>query len=252
MKRRPVIGIISARHMTGGLFPAYCTNSHYLEQVEAAGGIPLQLPLVPGAGEEDLDVYVGLCNGFLLPGGADFDSTWYGEALLPNLSHSAGELDMQSQTAGLALVRKTVQSGKPVLGICLGIQVLNVAMGGSLYQDIPTQVATELNHSTKAILPEDRWSLVHGIHMAPGSLICRLSGAEEGRVNSFHHQAVKTMATCFHATAWAEDGVVEAMEHENGRILGVQWHPENMAHAGMEEAKTLFRWLVETAAADRA
>lgn len=248
MSHKPVIGIISARHMTGGLFPAYCTNAHYLEQVEAAGGIPLQLPLIPGAYTENLEAYVALCDGFLLPGGADFDSSWYGEALLPHLTHGAGELDMASQAAGIALVCGAVESGKPVLGICLGIQVLNVAMGGSLYQDIPSQISTGIVHSQKAVLKEDRWKLVHGVRLAEGSLIARLLGGDTAYVNSFHHQAVKAVAPGFTATAWAEDGVVEAMEYGNGRVLGVQWHPENMAHAGMAPALALFRWLVGEAA----
>lgn len=248
MKKHPVIGIISARHMMKMILPVYCTTGHYLEQVEAVGGLPLQLPILPDGHPEDIDTLINLCDGFLLPGGADFDSKWYGEELLPNLKPGSGNLDLKSQTIGLQMVRSACASGKPVLGICLGMQVLNIAHGGSLFQDIPTQIKTNIQHANTAKVLEDRWKLVHSVRTAKGSLIHQISENENIEVNSFHHQAVKDLAPDFTATAWAPDGVVEAIEHSNGKILGVQWHPENLSHAGIPYAQALFHWLVDTAA----
>lgn len=247
MKKRPVIGIVSARHDIGRILMQYTTSCHYLEQVEAAGGLPIQLPLIPGMGDEEMNTYISLCDGFLFPGGADFDSSWYGEELLPYLSHGAGELDMASQTAGIMLVRKAVLSGKPVLGICLGCQLINVAMGGSLIQDIPGQVSTNITHATAAEQLEDRWKLVHSVKLLNNSLIQKISQADEIMVNSFHHQAVNRLASGFMVTAWAKDGIAEAIESGDGKVLGVQWHPENMAHGGISYAKRMFCWLIENA-----
>lgn len=245
MKKRPVIGVVSARHMDGFYLPLYRTTGHYLEQIEAAGGIPLQLPLLPTAKPGDAAALAALCDGFLLPGGGDFDPGWYGQSLRPGLA--PGDLDYASQAAGIALTRAAAASGKPVLGICLGAQVLTIALGGSLIQDIPTQVEGAVCHSAPAQCLEQRWQTAHTVRTAPGSLLRRLCGEEVG-VNSFHHQAVLAPAPGFAATAWAPDGVIEAVESENHRLLGVQWHPENLAHAGDAAARALFRWLVETAA----
>lgn len=247
MKNRPVIGIISARHVSGALLPAYTTNSHYPEEVKAAGGIPVQLPLMAETSHEDAETLISLCDGFLLPGGGDFHPSWYGETLLPNLHPGSFGLDLKTQAIIVQLVRAMVASEKPILGICLGMQVLNIALGGSLYQDIPTQIETDICHGNHARVLEDRWKLIHPVRTAEGSLIRSISESEEIPVNSFHHQAVKAIASDFTATAWAPDGIVEAMEHKDQKIIGVQWHPESLSHAGMKPAQNLFRWLIDTA-----
>lgn len=245
MIRRPTIGIISALHSTGYILPGYSTTAHYLEQVEKAGGIPVQLPVMPGVSEEVLREMVSRCDGFLLPGGGDFAPEWYGETLLPNLSPDSMGIDRESQKTALQLIRLMAKSGKPILGICLGIQVLTVALGGNLYQDIPTQVPSELCHREPALVTEDRWRVAHTVLTEEGSLIRSLSGAAEIGVNSFHHQAVKTPAPGFHVTARASDGLTEAVESADGNILAVQWHPENLAHAGIPAAEALFNWLIK-------
>ena len=157
-------------------------------------------------------------------------------------------MDWERQKITLELVKLMAASGKPILGICLGMQVITIALGGDLYQDIPTQVPSEISHRGAITKRSDRWQLLHGVKTLEGSLIRRLTGAGEISVNSFHHQAVKTPAPGFRATAFAPDGVIETVESDNERILGIQWHPENLAHGGMEQGKAIFRWLVQTAA----
>lgn len=242
--RKPVIGILCAKHDMGKLLPYYGTNAHYPEQVRAAGAVPVQLSLHPGY--EDSEAWIDLCDGFLFPGGGDFDPDWYGEALLPNLQPDSTAIDRESQALALTSIRKAAASGKPILGVCLGMQVLNVALGGSLYQDIPTQIPSEVCHRGRLEQTSDRWQIAHTVRLEAGSRIHAISSGEEIRVNSFHHQAVKEIAPGFRPTAWAPDGVVEAIER--GNILGIQWHPENLSHAGMPEAQAIFRWLAETAA----
>lgn len=248
MKKHPMIGVISARHDLGVMLPVYGTTGHYLEQIRAAGGVPLQLPVMPGSEPETLAALVSSCDGFLLPGGGDFSPEWYGQTLLPGLKPDPFAVDLKSQETALALVRTIAASGKPMLCICLGMQVLTIALGGDLYQDIPTQIPSEVSHAMPINTLEERWRILHCVQTAEGSLIRRLTGDGEISVNSIHHQAVKTLAPGFSATAWAPDGIIESVESDTGKILGVQWHPENLAHAGMEHGKALFRWLVQTAA----
>lgn len=248
MKEHPIIGIISVKRDLGATLPFYSTECHYLEQILDAGGVPVQLPIMSDTGTEALVSMVSCCDGFLLPGGGDFYPEWYGQTLLPGLKPDSFAMDWERQKTTLAFVSDMAASGKPILGICLGMQVLNIAFGGDLYQDIPMQIPTEIAHTMAISAAEERWITRHTVQTSEGSLIWRLTGAEEISVNSFHHQAVKTPAPGFTATAFAPDGVIEAIESDTGRMLGVQWHPENLAHAGMEHGKAIFRWLVQTAA----
>lgn len=248
MERKAVIGIPDARHRGGFLTNIYGSLEHYLEAVRKAGGVPVQLPMMPEASRGELAALIDLCDGFLLPGGGDFEPEWYGESLLPGLKPDTDALDPESQRTVLEFTRMVAASGKPVLGICLGMQVLNIAMGGSLYQDIGMQTSTRICHSQRSEILPDRWETGHAVSVSGGSLLERIVGQTEISVNSFHHQAVKVVAPDFRATACAPDGIVETIEHAEKPVLGVQWHPENLAHAGIDHAEALFRWLVETAA----
>lgn len=246
MKKQPLIGIPAGCHNGSGILPLFSTNCHYIEQVAEAGAIPMILPILPGSSRGTLQSMVDRCDGFLLPGGADFDSEWYGEPLLPGLAPDTAALDFESQKTALEFLRMAAASGKPILGICLGMQVLNIALGGTLYQDISLQFETDLPHRNPMKALPDRWKLAHSVSTAEGTLLRSLIGTEVS-VNSFHHQAVRDLAPGFLPAAWASDGLLEGAEREDGKVLLVQWHPENLAHAGMEEGKVFFRWLAEAA-----
>ena len=217
-KRRPVIGIT----------PGYDADRNkltigagYVEAVAEAGGLPFLLPLKYTDGM--LDEILERCDGILLSGGADLDAQFFGE---PNYAFN-GEISPYRDKLELALARRAVELSRPVLGICRGIQVLNVALGGTLYQDIQMQVGVvpPLKHSQQA----PGWYPVHDIRIEPGSRIEESFGGQGARVNSYHHQAVKDTAPGLRVTSTAADGVIEAIEHPAHRfVVGVQWHPELM------------------------
>ena len=197
----------------------------YVESVRLAGGEPWTLRYAANP----VSAVVKSCAGLLLPGGADVDPARYGQA-----RHSTvADVDATRDEYEITLVRAAVAADLPVLAICRGLQVMNVAMGGSLIQDIPSQVGTTVPHQVAA--PKD--AIAHDVSIAAGSQLAMLVGGAvvEGRllVNSRHHQAVERIAAGFVVTSEAPDGVIEAMELPAARFcVGVQWHPENFVERG--------------------
>lgn len=242
MPHAPIIGVISTR-IKGTILPKYYTTGHYIERLEAAGAAPVQLPLSLATGPEQIDAWLALCDGFLLPGGGDFSPALYGEAPLRGFEQKFSAFDLRCQRNELALIRRAAKAGKPMLGICLGEQAINIAFGGTLVQDVPTQVGRQIRH---AQAPTRRSRVTHTVDVAPGTLLRSIVGTDTLWVNTYHHQAVKQPAPGFTVSARAADGLPEAIEMPEKRILGVQWHPENLA-AARPEAAALFRWLVNEA-----
>ena len=209
-------------------------NHEYVNAVVKAGGVPV--PVVSPFG---LDKLVALADGLLLSGGVDVDPACFGEPVL----NDTVQVDRDRDRLELALIEKYWRTGKPVLAICRGLQVLNVAFGGKLVQDIPTWCGAVHTGGVK-----------HPVAVAPDSLLQRLTGKKELLVNSYHHQCIAAdqLAPAFTPTGtWTGSGVtmVEAFEQPGYPLLAVQWHPERAYRdpAALTHMDGLFGWLVEQA-----
>ena len=228
--RAPLIGISAAGTESSRV------GKTYVDAVCAAGGVPVIIPILTDS--LALTAILDKVDGVVMIGGEDIDPDFYGEAALPEM----GEINAPRDTFDLMLARMTVRNHKPLLGICRGHQAINVAFGGTLWQDIPSQIPTsQIRHSVK----EDE-NPFHDIFIVEGSELAKLTSAGFSRVNSYHHQAAKAVAPGFTVTATAPDGVVEAMERitDGDRIIGVQFHPEKMYAAGDSRFLPLFSWLI--------
>ena len=241
---RPLIGITASMGL--GIYslqqehmPAeqHRLSDSYVQAVAQAGGIPVVLPNC-----EDLELLkamVDRLDGVLLSGGGDVDPVCYGQRATGRL----GTVSYRRDTAELAIAKYVIeQTDKPLLGICRGIQVMNVAMGGTLYIDLPE--AGKLCHS---LTMYPRHMTTHTVEVAPDSRLADALGAGSVWVNSFHHEAVQDPAPCFVVTARAgDDDVIEAMELPGGRfVVGVQWHPEELRTR--EDSQRLFAAFVSAA-----
>jgi putative glutamine amidotransferase len=219
----------------------YGLKPSYTEAISKAGGIPLLVPL--GLSEDDLLAILERADGVLLPGGGDVDPVTYQALRHPTVNG----VDPERDRTEIFMARAAVARGKPFLAICRGIQVLNVALGGTLWQDIPSQIPGSLDHNASAERPRNY--LAHTVEVATDSLLAPLLGKRRTWVNSYHHQSIRDLAPDLRVTARAEDGVFEAVEiadHPFG--LGVQWHPENLVDDD-PAMLAIFGGLVEAAAA---
>jgi putative glutamine amidotransferase len=222
--QKPIIGIpcfAMVRADTGR--PIYASNQTYAQAVAHAGGIPVLIPSL--ADLPDVSAINGWLDGLLLAGGSDLDPSLYGEAPAPE--SSAPELERDRLE--LDLIRLALDQDLPILGVCRGLQVLNVARGGSLYQHIPTERPSGIDH-VQAGQPK-RTYIAHSISVEPGSRLAGIlgDGLTDTGVNSFHHQAVKRLGEGLKVTAVAEDGVVEAVElADSPFVVAVQYHPEEL------------------------
>lgn len=213
--------------------------SDYMESVRRAGGEPIEV----AAGGEAPEHILARVDGIMLTGGGDVDPMIYGET--PHATFAAAEADRDAFE--IALTRAAIAANVPYLAICRGMQLLNVAMGGTLIQDIPSQVPGALEHS----VPEPRAHIAHEVWVSKDSQLSALladhmEDGETCHVNSRHHQSVAKAAPGFEVTATSPDGVIEAMEKPGAAFcIGVQWHPENFWRTG--EFRSLFEGLVQAA-----
>lgn len=212
-------------------------NSAYVQSVVAAGAVPLILPPAIGAAQA-MGAIEGL-DALVLSGGEDLDPAWYGASASPDL----GEVDRERDLLELALFAAARQRGLPILGICRGIQLINVALGGTLWQHLPGERPSPVNHDRR----DARSTRTHDVALEPGSLAAEVLGRTAMGVNSFHHQGIRGLAPALRASGWAEDGLVEAVEGAAGEpwLLAVQWHPEEMHADAAAPERGLFRALVE-------
>jgi len=222
-EKAPLIGITCSR-VTGGAWGMYSlghfmdyTFSDYSQAILYAGGAPVIVPAAQN--RKSLSRVLDSVQGLILSGGPDVHPKRYGEEPMAGLGEVDEALDsMELMAAGLALERDI-----PILGICRGIQVLNIALGGTLYQDIPSQMPDSICHTPKT----DKAVNTHTVRVEVKSRLRRILGKPEIWVNGKHHQAVKDPAPGLVVTARARDGVIEAVEHPGKPyVIGVQWHPE--------------------------
>ena len=217
-------------------------NAAYLNAVQQAGGVPVPLPpqLEPGARAEILKHV----SGVLLTGGGDVDPARFGEAAHPTTCEVSGARDaLEIDLTQWALARRA-----PLLAVCRGLQVLNVALGGSLYQDIPSEPGSPLDHSQTSLQGKARNVTAHQVKVREGSRLAAILGALDVDVNSFHHQAIKQLGRGLADVAWAPDSIVEGVELVDPAqfVVGVQWHPEELV-AQDRAAFNLFAALVDRA-----
>lgn len=227
---KPVIGVSPS--CTNG---KVSVNSSYLVSIERAGGVPLILPMV--ADEATADALLSRVDGLLMTGGEDIAPAYYGEETL----NSTVSINAPRDTTDMLLLTAAKKRRLPVLGICRGEQVVNVFYGGSLWQDLPSQVGTEVSHRQT----EPSSVGTHWVYIEKGTQLHTLLKADSIKVNSFHHQAVKQIADGLTVSARAADGVVEGYEGKG--IICVQFHPEGFVSGGDERFLPLFEEFIRKA-----
>jgi putative glutamine amidotransferase len=234
---KPIIGISGSRIINNsGALPGYYrsyVNEDYVDSVIKNGGIPYIIPF-----NEDPDVtaaQIANVDGLILSGGHDIDPRLYGEESLQKI----GMIWPERDRFDIRLLTGAEQRHLPVLGICRGAQLINVAHGGSLYQDLSYRQERTLKHDqghTPTLATQTA-------ELIDGSYLAKLFAEKEISINSFHHQLIKNMGKGLAISAQAKDGVVEAFENEDGSIIGVQWHPE-MLHCNVQIMNKLFTDLI--------
>jgi putative glutamine amidotransferase len=217
-------------------FTSSC-NMQYVDSVSRAGGAPITLPCVSDA--DAIEAVLERVDAVLLTGGGDILSHAYGEEPHPASKYQ----DPARDEMEISVTRRALMKGLPILGICRGVQLINVAFSGSLIQDVPTQVPGALQHYSQGLVP----LLLHNIEIEPDSLLARVMGTLSVPVNSYHHQSVGRIGDGLRVNCRASDGVIEGLEAVDGRpILGVQFHPEECT-AIYPRFQNLFDWLVQEA-----
>jgi len=237
MAREPLVGVTTSISVGQTPERAY-VNSAYLHAVQQAGGVPVLLP--PQLSPLSLERLVRSLDAVLLTGGGDMDPATFGEAPHHTLYDVAPARDaLETSVTHMALEKKA-----PLLAICRGIQVLNVALGGSLHQDVGSDPGTEIQHSQN----EARDQATHKVTLTPGSRLAKVLGVDHVEVNSFHHQVIKAVGRGLTPVAWAPDQLIEGVELDDDSrfVLGVQWHPEHLVGSS-EPARRLFAALVAAA-----
>jgi putative glutamine amidotransferase len=233
---KPLIGLTTTRMPNPSGRLAIGVNIHYLKSVTNAGGLPILIPME--LSNDDLDVLLPRLDGILFTGGYDIDPRQYGNQVHPKVEG----VDPERDRSEIHLVHALIRSGKPFLGICRGFQVINVALGGSLYEDLPEQHPGEVCHDNHNL---PRNYLAHSIDIRSDSRLAQILTSNQAQVNSLHHQGVRKLAQELLATASAPDGLIEAFElplHPFG--LAVQWHPEELQE--YEPMRRLFHAFIQS------
>lgn len=233
--KKPVIGITTWRRelptFLGEKTDLYTLDPEYSNYVESAGGVPILLP----HSLEQIEAYLDLVDGLIVSGGGDIDPSSYQEV---NQDQSY-DVNVDVDRFELSLIRKAAEKKVPTLGICRGFQMLQVAFGGSLLQDLHGAYPEHPKNEGK---PEYILSQRHGVTFAEDSWLAKVYGTSDRMVNTIHHQCIHTLGTGFKPVAWSEDAIIEAVESETEWFaVGVQWHPEKLKDVSEHE---LFRFFI--------
>ena len=239
---KALIGISSFDHHSDG--DSYVSvNSNYSYSITAAGGLAVVLPGLIGLSKSGnisglASDYIGKLDGIVFSGGGDIHPHLFNETPIKEL----GRMSIDRDEWELALFRAAWDKGLPILAICRGCQIANVALGGNLYQDIPSQLPESGGHYSKCNMDEG----VHYINISPSSMLHEALGQERVLVNSFHHQSIKNLGDGLMVSAKSDDGIIEAIEgsSRNSFLLGLQFHPEAMSRRYPEFLK-LFRYFLK-------
>lgn len=233
MSKKPLIGLVASHDLTENRFAVL---ARYTDAVENSGGIPVILPL--SQRDDCTKRYALMCDGIIFPGGVDLDPKTYNEPV----HEKCGEITPLRDVLEMKLAELLFRYDKPLFGVCRGIQAMAVAFGGTLYQDIPSEYETDIVHRQ-----QPPYSVpTHKVKVIKDSLLYKITGKEELQVNSMHHQSVKDVSDRFRLTAFAEDGIAEALEVDGMTFgLGVQWHPEHLYFVDTS-AKALFDAFIQS------
>lgn len=212
---RPIIGVLA--EIDSELNTR--VKNTYIHAIEKSGGIPILFPFVDE--DKTIERLVDICDGFFFTGGADIDPKRYEEEAGENI----GDIQKHRDEFEFHVFQKVIKTSKPILAICRGAQLVNVVLGGTLYQDIPSEVQTRISHRQS----EPDFSPSHDVRIISNTPLYEMMKTEQMKANSFHHQAIKTLGIGLEIMAIAEDGIIEAV-YSSGRqyVRAYQWHPERL------------------------
>jgi putative glutamine amidotransferase len=237
-RMQPFIGITAGKDRSDTGIQKICLIDKYSYAISASGGIPFVIP--PDISIHSIDTIINRVDGIMITGGGDIETRRFNGQDHPRVYG----VDVNRDNVEIGLVHAAESTGKPLLGICRGIQVINIALGGDLFTDIQDQKINSLKHDWFPDYPRNRLS--HSVEIKSGSLLNKILDISITDVNSLHHQAIRNLSKKLSATSIAPDGIIEAVEYEEHPFfLGVQWHPEWLFD--FETTKKLFKAFIQAA-----
>ncbi|MDD4690222.1 MAG: gamma-glutamyl-gamma-aminobutyrate hydrolase family protein [Eubacteriales bacterium] len=217
MTKRPIIGVTP---LFEGNMDLYKIQASYMDSVLCAGGVPVILPIT--SDDSVIENIINVCDGILVTGGHDIEPELYGEQIMDGCDELCPERD----ALDFRLTLMAINVDKPMLAVCRGMHMVNVVMGGTLYQDIPTQISTDIEHNMPVVSDD----VIHEVRIERGTPLMDILKEENIMVNSYHNQCVKKIGSGLEVSAVCPDGIIEGIFMPDKRYIhGLQWHPEKLA-----------------------